>query len=582
LKIKCAWLDELTAKWQSGVSHAFLITGNVDDQVAPGIFVKDALIASSLLAARDFVAVYNRSNGIAFPVAGHRDKFLDALGIERQTSPALAALREARGQSSDNDGVQLPSDPLGALALLERALTIRKEGEGGPAGAVIIENVETLAPGSDVSAMSPEDRTVLVTLLRWARERAFVNVGSPVFLMAELPGDVNIALRRASSRIESVKVPYPGYQERLDYIEALCKDDSMGDTAYRQRLASLTAALKLVHVEDIFLRAGLDGVTVTDDIVRERKGEIVASEFEDILAVIEPKTSLDMIGGLQHVKEFFIKNVIRPMKDGRLTRVPQGVLLMGPAGTGKTILAEAIAIESGMNCCSLNVGQLLGSYVGSSEKNLERALDCINALAPTIVIVDEIDQMGLGRGSSGDSGVGNRIFRRRLEFMSDTSRRGKIIFLGITNRPDLLDAAFKRPGRFDRKIPILAPGAEEREAILRALCLKYGIECPQDVSEVVAETDGWTGAEMEALVLKAYEVADDAEEAFSVNHLMNALEVYIPTTQGIKEMTDLALSECSDIDLLPPEYRDVARKKRQTPAMQEAEVPVQRGARRII
>jgi AAA+ superfamily predicted ATPase len=578
LKIKCGWLDEITAKWQSGVSHAFLVNGNVDDQVAPGIFVKDALIASSLLAARDFVAVYNRSNGVSFPVAGHRNKFLDALGIERQVSPALAALREARGQSSEEDGVQLPSDPLGALTILERALTIRKEGEDGPAGAVIVENVETLSPNSDVSAMSSEDRTVLVTLLRWARERAFVNAGSPVFLMAELPGDVNIALRRASSRIESVKVPYPGYQERLDYIEALGKDGSAED---RQRLAGLTAALKLVHVEDIFLRAGLDGVAVTDDIVRERKGEIVASEFEDILGIIEPKASLDMIGGLEHVKEFFVKNVIRPMKDGRYTRVPQGVLLMGPAGTGKTFLSEAIARESGMNCCSLNVGQLLGSYVGSSEKNLERALDCIQALAPTIVIVDEIDQMGLGRGSSGDSGVGNRIFRRLLEFMSDTSRRGKIIFLGITNRPDLLDAAFKRPGRFDRKIPILAPGPEEREAILRALCRKYGIDCPEDVSEVVAETDGWTGAEMEALVLKAYEIADDSGEAFSAKHLMGALEVYIPTTQGIKEMTDLALAECSDIDLLPPEYRDAVRKKRQVSVLQETEAPVQRGARRI-
>lgn len=575
MKIKCGWLDEIARKWQASITHAFLITGNVDDQVAPGIFVKDALLASSLLAPRDFVAIYNRSNGITFPNTSHRDRFLDAMGIGKQVSPALVALREARGQSPEDD-MQLPSDPLGALALLERSLLVKKE-DGSSAGAVIIENVETLAPNADVSAMGPEDRTVLVTLLRWARERAFVSAGSPFFLFTELLGDVNIALRRASSRIENIKIPYPGYQERLDYIEAM--DSSMGDTAYKQRLASLTAALKLIHVEDIFLRAVLDGVAVTDGIVRERKGEIVSSEFEDILGIIEPKTSLDMIGGLEYVKEFFIKNVIQPMKDGRLTRVPQGVLLMGPAGTGKTILAESVAKASGMNCCSLNVGQLLGSYVGTSEKNLERALDCINALAPTIVLIDEIDQMGLGRGSSGDSGVGNRIFRRLLEFMSDTSRRGKIIFLGITNRPDLLDAALKRPGRFDKKIPILAPEPDEREAILHALCRKYNVEC-SDVSGVVPKTNGWTGAELEALVLKAYELADDSNEKFGSKHLVDALDTYVPTTQNIEEMTALALSECSDIDLLPPMYRDAVRKKRQI-VPEETETPIQRGARRL-
>jgi SpoVK/Ycf46/Vps4 family AAA+-type ATPase len=249
------------------------------------------------------------------------------------------------------------------------------------------------------------------------------------------------------------------------------------------------------------------------------------------------------------------------MREGNAARVPMGVLLLGPPGTGKTLLAEAVAKESGINCCSLDVGRLLGSYVGESEKNLERALECVRALAPTIVIVDELDQSGLSRTAGGDSGVSNRIFRRLLEVMSDPANRGRILWLGLSNRPDLLDAALKRPGRFDKKIPILAPEAGEREAIFRVMLAKYGIPCRvEDWSEAVAATEGWTGAEIEALVLKAYEVAQDAP--VTKDHLRAALERYFPTTQSIEEMTTLAIAECNDADLLPPKYRERLKDRR--------------------
>lgn len=236
---------------------------------------------------------------------------------------------------------------------------------------------------------------------------------------------------------------------------------------------------------------------ITLDLVRERKEEIVRSEFAEILEIMEPKVSFDDIGGLDYVKEFFKKNVVRPMREGNATRVPMGVLLLGPPGTGKTVLAETVAKESSMNCASLDVGKLLGSYVGQSERNLERALECIRFLALTIVIVDELDQAGMNRTNSGDSGVSGRIFRQLLEFMSDIGHRGKILWLGLSNRPDLLDATLKRPGRFDKKVSILPPEPEEREAIFRVMFRKYAVPCNVgDWSRVVEATEGWTGAEI--------------------------------------------------------------------------------------
>ena len=186
-----------------------------------------------------------------------------------------------------------------------------------------------------------------------------------------------------------------------------------------------------------------------------------------------------------------------------------GVLMTGPAGTGKSAVAQAVAKESGVNAVSLNLARILGQYVGNSERNLEKALRAIKSLAPTIVFIDEIDQ-SVSRGGSGDSGVSSRIFKRLLEFMSDTGNRGQVVFLAATNRPDLMDAALRRPGRFDKKIPFLIPDAEERLAIFQVMAAKYEM-AGKPSAAAIDSTEGWTGAEIEAAVVKAAELIDDED-----------------------------------------------------------------------
>ncbi|MGB9886488.1 MAG: ATP-binding protein [Moorellales bacterium] len=568
-----SWFREIVQKWAANVAHVFILYGNVDDLVAPGVYVKDYLLSRALVASREVVVAYDRSSGITFPVSpADRQLFLELVGLAQQLPPALAAL----GQGGETP---LPAAPAQAFPLIERVLKLvgGKRGEEGgegqyPKAALVIDRAETVLPNADIAAMSPEDRTVLVTVLRWAREHEFLRAGPPIFLLTENLGDLHAALRRASSRVEAVRIPYPGFEERRDFIRALAEARGGMPEGEVDRLAAQTAGLKLVHIEDIFLRADQEGCPVGADLVRQRKEEIVRSEFADLLEVMEPRFGFSDVGGLDHVKRFFERSVVRPMREGNAARVPMGVLLLGPPGTGKTLLAEAVAKESGMNCCSLNIGRLLGSYVGQSERNLERALECIKALAPTIVVVDEIDQSGLSREAKGDSGVSNRLLRRLMEFMGDPANRGKILWLGLSNRPDLLDPALKRPGRFDKKVPILAPEAAEREQIFRVMFRKYGLAWEGDFSAAVAATEGWTGAEIEALVLKAYEVADDQGAAVVTEaHLAEALERYFPTTGAIEEMTALAVAECNDADLLPPRYREKLRERRRPAAELRAE-----------
>lgn len=557
------WIQEIYKKWHASIAHVFLLHFNVSDTVDSIDSTVDYLRKSSLVADREIVICYNRSAGITFPIPEHRKVLLEELGLVGSDINPLG-IDEA-----------LPREPVAALTLLEAALrlfSVDSKGESRPKTAVIIDYAETLAPAAELAQMSPGDRTVLTTLLRWARDNQIAEMGSPVFLVTENLSDVHPALRSASSRIEALQVPLPDLEERQRFIEALAVQYALEDGSANlkditiSQMARLTAGLKKLHLEDIFLRADTDEVPVTPELVKERKKDIISSEYGDVLQIIDPEVDFSDIGGMEHIKEFFKKNVIRPLREGNLRRCPMGILLPGPAGTGKTVLGEAVAKESGINCCSLNLAKIMDKWVGSSEANLEKALQCIEALSPAIVLVDEIDQAGLSRDNSGDSGVSNRLFKRLLEFMSDTRHRGKVVFIGLTNRPDKMDAALKRPGRFDKKLPVLPPDTEERADIYRVMCKKYNITCSlseEELQEAAEATEGYTGAEIEALVLKAAEVAEDSgSEAIHVRHIRYALEVYRPTTQSIEEMTRLALEECNDLELLPPAYRQKLAEKR--------------------
>lgn len=544
--MRLAWYEQVVRKWQAGIAHVFLLYGNTSD-VVDGHTLQDLLVSSGLCSGRKCVILYDRAKGISFPLPSHREAFYHALGMD----------------VPPEEEEMLPVEPAAALRLITRVLS-RSEQVGDavlPYAAAIISYAETVAPAGDVSSMGADDRTVLVILQELARDPRIVSVGPPVFLITENPSDVHPALRSASSRVELVKIPYPSYEERLEYIRKLGSAHGV-EVVEPERLASLTAGLKRVHIEDIVLRAALEGRVVDAELVKQRKDEIVKAEFADVLELLDPEHGFEAVGGMEHVKEFFRRNVIEPLKAGNTRRVPMGVLLTGPPGTGKTVLAQAVAKESGLNCAALNMARIYDKWVGSSERALEKALMCLDGLAPVLVIIDEIDQIGLSRSGSGDSGVSNRIFKRLLEYMSDTRRRGKVVFVGITNRPDLLDPALKRPGRFDRKVPVLPPGPEERKEVFRAVCRKYGIRFCVGMDAFVSATEGWTGAEIEALVLKAAEYMEDSGgEALSDEHLRKALTTYVPTTRDVQQQIKLALAECNDLDVVPPEYRHLIEER---------------------
>lgn len=543
------WADQMKGKYEAGTGQVFLLHGNTADYVNGSRH--DVRSYLELIFSNRLVVFYNRAEGFSFGVGGKaaRDRFVELVGLSGAGSD-LAALAQITGGSNTPQEIPLPRDPSAAFPLIDRLM---KADKGNVRAAVVIDHLETIAGAADVATMSPEDRTNLVQLQLWARRAEVIEQEHAMVMVTSALGEIAHAVRAASSRIVCIEVPMPTAAEREAFATGLQMEYADGmDSA---TLARMTAGLNRVHIEDIALQALYEHVPVTAEMIKRRKREIVSSEFDDVLELIDPKISFEDIGGHEHVKQFFSRNIINPIRNGNTRRVPQGVLMLGPAGTGKSVMAEAVAAEANVNCVRLNPARIFGAYVGQSERNLEKALKCLEEMTPVIVFIDEIDQTVQRSSGQHDSGVGARVFKRLLEFMADGSHRGKVVFLAASNRPDMIDAGLKRPGRFDKKIPFLAPDLADRRAIVRVMAKRYNAPCDDTVADAVAKaTEGWTGAELEALAVKATELIED-ESLTPGDAFKSAISRYRPTTADIELMTLLAIAEVNDTDLLPEKYR---------------------------
>ena len=300
---------------------------------------------------------------------------------------------------------------------------------------------------------------------------------------------------------------------------------------------------------------------MTPALVRARKRDQLAAEYAEVLEVLEPDVDFAAVGGHAQAKAYLRDCVVGPLRAGAAEMVPLGIALLGPPGTGKTLLARALARESGLNCVLLRAEKIKGSLVGESERRLAKALGGIEALAPAIVFVDEIDQR-FARGSGGGDGgsaVEANIFARLLEFLSDTAHRGRIVAIAATNRPDLVDPALFRPGRFDTKIPLLPPEtAAARAEVLAALLRRAGWSDPDDLAlaAVGERSEGWTQAELERAVTRATGLARLRGLELGAA-LAEAVDTLRPATRGIRRMVELALAACDDASLVPERYREL-------------------------
>jgi SpoVK/Ycf46/Vps4 family AAA+-type ATPase len=433
-----------------------------------------------------------------------------------------------------------------------------------------------------------------------------------VILLTDSPAELHQKVV-SNPRVAAVKVPMPDRELRRRVVEL---SNPALDREWCEKLADLTAGLKAVQVhailasppasaEDVESRAryiaGLIGdekrarklAAVTQGMTREeihelvgvtprpaapgepseemnqalallarRKREIIERECFGLVEFVEPAHDFSVVGGMDEIKRE-LGAIARHIREGRTSRVPMGLLFTGPMGTGKTFVAEAFVRESGLT--GLKLKNFRSKWVGSTESNLEKILDVVRAIGNIIVIIDEGDR-SFGSGGEGetDGGTGSRVIARLKEFMSDTSNRGRVLFILMTNRPDKLDVDIKRAGRLDRKIPFLyAQTAPEVEQVLAAQLRKHklsaDLEFPRDRPAVSERIVGYSNADIEAVALQAHNLA--AEESgpdarLTASHFEQAIADYLPPhdVEMLEYMELLAVFESSSRRMLPQKY----------------------------
>jgi len=182
----------------------------------------------------------------------------------------------------------------------------------------------------------------------------------------------------------------------------------------------------------------------------------------------------------------------------------KGVLLYGPPGTGKTLMAKAVSNEANSNFISIKGPELLNKYVGESEKGVREVFEKARSNAPTVVFFDEIDSIAGERGARmGDSGVGERVVSQLLTELDGLEELEDVVVIATTNRPDLIDTALLRPGRLDRHVHVPVPDEEARRAIFAVHSENKPLADDVDLDELAAETDGYVGADIEAVCREA-------------------------------------------------------------------------------
>lgn len=556
------WFNNLLMEYRAGIGHVFLIHGNITDLVPnPDAddepdkkYISLKEFFKKIFDEREMVIFYNIASGISFLTPQMEAQFQKLLvEPDEKLNPvdaAKAALAKKRG---------IPREPDTCLPLIEKVLTSQKR------VAVIISYVHQIVPAVNIGggvSVSQSDRVNTVRLASLAQKDALRKNENVVILLADQLTSVSSQVRQNSTGIQTIFIPKPTKEEREVFLQSTRTSqwqECMPKSFDIQMFSLATQGMSYRQILEIFLRCKEAGTKITLEFVKEKKREILNAEYGDLLEIIEPQLGLEDIGGLNHIKTYF-KNILDAIQKGEIRLVPMGITLMGPPGTGKTAICEALAKEARFNF--VKTKNIRSMWVGESEGRMQTLLYALRSLAPVVVMNDEADQMDSRRDeSTGDSGTTNRMRKAWMEFLSDPRIRGQILVINCTNRPDLMDVALKRSGRSDDRIAMLLPSKEERPLIFEVMFKRHKI--PNGINSFanfVQETEGLSGADIEKIVLNAYRFAvQNNKNTVDEIALAEAIEDFIPAADQteIDKMTILAIKECSSRKLLPNNVEEV-------------------------
>ncbi|MGB9953487.1 CDC48 family AAA ATPase [Haloarcula marismortui] len=450
--------------------------------------------------------------------------------------------------------------------------------ENSPA-IVFIDEIDSIAPKRGETQGDVERRVVaqLLSLMDGLEER-----GQVIVIGATNRVDaIDPALRRGGRFDREIEIGVPDKEGRKEILQVhtrgmpLSEEINIENYAENTHgfvgadLASLTKesamnALRRIRPEldlesDEIDAEVLERLEIEDEDFREAMKGIEPSALREVFVEV-PDVTWDSVGGLEDTKERLRETIQWPLEyedvfESMDLEAAKGVLMYGPPGTGKTLLAKAVANEAQSNFISVKGPELLNKFVGESEKGVREVFSKARENAPTVVFFDEIDSIASERGGgTTDSGVGERVVSQLLTELDGIEDMENVVVVATTNRPDLIDDALLRPGRLDRHVHVPVPDEDARRAIFQVHTRNKPLADGVDLDELARRTDGYVGADIEAVAREASMAATrefinsvDPEEIgdsvsnvrVTMDHFEHALEEVGPSvTEETRERYD--------------------------------------------
>jgi SpoVK/Ycf46/Vps4 family AAA+-type ATPase len=555
------WFErDLVAPFSAGLASVFILHGDVnalvrnpdEDDEPDAPYVPMKRFFEKVFGKRELVITYNIANGAWMLTKEMEKTFRRVVGIDDpKADPAADPVAAAKAGLAAKRG--LPREPEACLPLIELALRKMES------VAVIIQSAHFIAPNAVGAALPQNERVNINRLSIWGQSTQIRERKNIVLLQTDQIAKISSELRLPSTGIRSVFVPKPDKDVRRDYLSVDGKPRKGKKAIDLEALVHATQGMSLLQIEELSRQAEADKRALDLSFVKAKKRSILKDEYGEVMDVIEPERGLEDIGGHEHIKRYF-RGVLDAIRRGERRLVPMGVTLMGPPGTGKTAIVEALAKEAGFNFVAAR--NIRSMWVGESEARMEKFIYGLRSLAPVVVMNDEADLAEAGRDSQkGDSGVSERIMKMWMELLSDPSIRGQIIVISCTNRPDRIDPALKRSGRSDERILMPMPALEDRAAIFPVMLRRHKLPTDlTDFSQFAAATDGLSGADLEKITLGSFQfAAQRGLEKIDAAALLEAIGDFIPSNSqaDIDSMTLGGLLECSSRRLLPPRVGEI-------------------------
>jgi AAA+ superfamily predicted ATPase len=545
------WARQLAELYFSGTTAAFVLHGNTYDyvRIAEGGTAEYGgladFLAEQLFGRWSLVLHYDLGRGLR--VAAGRDE-------KRLKEMVTLANRKVGDLSA------LPKDPSATFGLMDRF--VRNNLMAAEADrlslAFIVDQASYVFPSGDPGRLSAQASSQLVTMINWATSPHVKRLNMAFVLVDEKRADLSERLT-SNPHVASIEVSLPSEADRVRFVNATV--DPAALSAFSDydatQLAALTAGIPLTDLNVMVQSAREGGRRLDAKVFRELKKLLIERQCHGLLEFIEPKWTLDTVVGHEAAKARLREDAAL-LKRGSLDSLPMGYLLCGPVGTGKSFLAQCASGEIGAPCVMLK--NFRSKYVGETEGNLERVLSVLRAMGPVVVVIDEADAALGSRDQDGDSGTSSRVFGMIASQMGDTKYRGRILWMLLTARPDLLPIDLKRQGRAEVHIPLFYPTDEsEIRQMFVILATKLGSRVSLEDIPPIPQRGHLSGADIEGMVGRAWRKSLLAgQDHVTREALAEVVSQFMPSTQGMeRELQETAaIIECTDRQFLPPHILD--------------------------